>query len=63
METEKQYFGPYKVVKIFRVFRKHQILAKNLTREEAQRLVRLFPDSNKSMVVFYKQFDSLKYYA
>ena len=63
METEKQYVGPYKVVKIFRVSRRHQILEKNLTREEAQRLVQSFPDSNRSMVVFYKQFDSPKYYA
>jgi len=62
METEKQYVGPYKVVKIFRVSRRHEIIEKNLTRQQAQRLVQSFPNSNRSMVVFYKQFDSSKYY-
>ena len=62
METEKQYVGPYKVVKIFRVSRRHEILEKNLTIEQAKRLVTSFPDSNRSMVVFYKQFDSPNYY-
>lgn len=62
MNTEKVYIGPYKVVKIFRVSRRHQVLERNLTREEAQKIVQSFPDSNRSMVVFYKQFDSEKYY-
>jgi hypothetical protein len=60
--TEKQYFGPYKVVKIFRVSGRHQVLERNLTREEAQRVVQSFPDSNRSMVVFYKQFDRPEFY-
>jgi hypothetical protein len=62
METEKQYVGPYKVVKIFRVSKRHEIIESYLTREQAQRLVQSFPDSKRSMVVFYKQFDSPKYY-
>jgi len=45
----------YKVVKIFRVSRRRQVLERNLTREEAMRLVNSYPDSNRSMVVFYKQ--------
>jgi hypothetical protein len=45
----------YKVVKIFRVSRRRQVLERNLTREQAMRVVNSFPDSNRSMVVFYKQ--------
>jgi hypothetical protein len=63
MKKQKEYFGPYKVVKIFRVSRRHQILEKGLTLEEAKRIVQSFPDSNRSMVVFYKQFDRPEYYA
>jgi hypothetical protein len=45
----------YKVVKIMRVSGRRQILERNLNREEAKRLVNSYPDSNRSMVVFYKQ--------
>lgn len=45
----------YKVVKLFRVSGRRQIIQKNLTREEAMRLVNSYPDSNRSMVVFFKQ--------
>jgi hypothetical protein len=45
----------YKVVKIFRVSRRREILERNLTREEAIRVVNRYPDSNRSMVVFTKQ--------
>jgi hypothetical protein len=45
----------YKVVKIFRVSRRRQVLERNLTRDEAMRLVNRYPDSSRSMVVFYKQ--------
>jgi hypothetical protein len=62
METTKQYIGPYKVVKIFRVSRRHQVLKRFLSLEEAQQMVRSFPDSNRSMVVYYKQFDTEKFY-
>jgi len=45
----------YKVVKIFRVSGRRQILEKNLTESQAQRLVQSFPDSNRSMVVYFSQ--------
>lgn len=45
----------YKVVKIFRVSGRRQVLRRNLTREEAKRVVNSYPDSTRSMVVFYKQ--------
>jgi hypothetical protein len=59
---EKQYVGPYKVVKIFKISGKRSVIERGLTREEAQRVVKRFPDSSRSMVVFYKQFSSDKYY-
>ena len=45
----------YKVVKIFRVSRRQEVLERNLTREEAKRVVNRYPDSSRSMVVFMKQ--------
>lgn len=45
----------YKVVKIMRVSGRRQILERNLTRDEAKRVVNRYPDSSRSMVVFYKQ--------
>ena len=51
-----------KVVKIFRKSQRKEIIERNLTRSEAQRLVQSFPDKNNSMVVFYKQFTADKYY-
>jgi len=59
MET---YSGPYKVVKIFRISKRRQVIERNLTREEAKRLVNTYPDSNRSMVVFCKQFTASKFY-
>ena len=61
-QEEKQYIGTYKVVKIFRISGRRQVLRKGLTREEAKRVVNSYPNSNKSMVVFMKQFTSNKYY-
>ena len=61
-QDEKQYIGTYKVVKIFRVSNRRQVLRRGLTREEAKRVVNSYPDSNRSMVVFMKQFTSDKYY-
>ena len=61
-QDEKQYIGTYKVVKIFRISSRRQVLRRGLTREEAKRVVNSYPDSNKSMVVFMKQFTSNKYY-
>jgi len=58
----KTYIGTYKVVKIFRVSNRRQVLRRGLTREEAKRVVNSYPDSSRSMVVFMKQFTSDKYY-
>ena len=44
----------FKVVKIMKVSGRRQILERNLTREEAMRVVNRYPDSSRSMVVFYK---------
>jgi hypothetical protein len=44
----------YKVYKIGRVSGKRKLLDKNLTRDEAMRMVNRYPDSNRSMVVFTK---------
>jgi hypothetical protein len=45
----------YKVVKIMRVSGRRQILERNLTESEAQRVVARFPNSSRSMVVYFKQ--------
>ena len=50
--------GPEEKYKVFRVYRnsgRHVTLQRNLTREEAKRIVNSFPDSKKSMVCFTKQ--------
>lgn len=45
----------YKVVKIFRKSSRRITLEKGLTRDQAIAVVNSFPDSNRSMVVFYKE--------
>jgi len=60
--TEKEYTGTYKVVKLFRVSQRRQVIERNLTRDEAIRVVNRYPNSNTSMVVFYKQFTADKYF-
>ena len=45
----------YKVVKIFRISQRRQILRRGLTLEEAKRVVNSYPNSTRSMVVFYRQ--------
>jgi len=45
----------YKVVKVMRKSGRRQILRRNLTKEEAQRVVNSYANSNTSMVVFTKQ--------
>lgn len=45
----------YKVVKVFRVSGRREVIRKGLTINEAKRLVKSYPDSNRSMVVFTKQ--------
>lgn len=60
--VEKRYIGTYKVYRVYRESRRHVIIDRGLTREEAIRIVSAFPSSNKSMVVFDKQFTADKYY-
>jgi len=45
----------YKVYRVYRNSARRTVIGRNLTREQAQRLVQSFPDSNKSMVVFTQQ--------
>ena len=45
----------YKVYKVYRNSGRRQAIEKNLSREQAQRLVQSFPNSEKSMVVFTQQ--------
>jgi len=59
---QKTYIGTYKVYKVFRHSRRRQIIRRGLTREAAMALVNSYPDSNRSMVVFDKQFYSDKYF-
>lgn len=58
----KTYIGTYNVVKIFRVSQRRQTLRRGLSLDEAKRAVNSYPDSNRSMVVFNKQFTADKYY-
>jgi len=58
----ENYTGTYKVVKIFRVSRRKEVLRRGLTREEAKQVVNSYADSNRSMVVFCKQFTDSKYF-
>ena len=44
----------YKVVKIMRNSGNRKTLETGLTRSEAQKIVRSYPNSQKSMVVFYQ---------
>lgn len=53
MKTEEEN-KKYKVVKIFRKSGRRETLEKNLSREEAMRVVNSYPNSNTSMVVFYE---------
>jgi len=62
MSGEKTYIGTYKVVKIYRKSRRHVILNRGLTRDEAIRVVNTYPDSQRHMVVFDKQFWADKYF-
>lgn len=45
----------YKVVKVMRKTGNKKVLEKNLSREQAQRLVQSYPDSQNSMVIFTAQ--------
>lgn len=51
MSTEQK----FKVVKIMRVSGRRQVLERNLTEQEARRVVARYPDSSRSMVVYFRQ--------
>ena len=57
-----EYTGTYKVVKLFRVSQRREVLRRGLTLEEAKRVVNSYKDSNRSMVVFCKQFSASKHF-
>lgn len=59
---EKEYIGPYKVTKVFKISARREIVERGLTREEAKRVVNNSPSSKNSMLVFEKQFSSEKYF-
>ncbi len=52
MNTKTEF---YKVVKLFRVSNRRQILRRNLSIDEAKNVVNSYPDSSRSMVIFCKQ--------
>ena len=58
----KEYIGTYKVVRIYRKSTRREVLERGLTREEAKKVVNRYSDSQKTIVVFMKQFLSSKYY-
>lgn len=60
--SEKAYTGTYKVYKVFRKSCRKSIIRRGLTRDEAIRICQSYPDSNRSMVVFGKQFYADKYF-
>ena len=56
------YIGTYKVVKLYRKSGRRQVLSKDLTKEEAMRIVNSYPNSNSHMIVFMKQFWADKWF-
>ena len=59
---EAIYVGSYKVVKVYRNSQRREVLRRNLTREEAMRIVNLYPSRSRSIMVFMKQFSAAKYF-
>ena len=62
MKAEKVYIGTYKVVKVFRVSRRKEVLRRGLTRDEAIAVVNSYPSKSQSIVCFDKQFSADKYF-
>jgi hypothetical protein len=60
--TEKVYIGTYKVVRVFKVSRRKEVLRRGLTRQEAMSVVDSYPSKSQSMVIFDKQFTADKYF-
>ena len=55
-DMRKQKTELFKVYRVSRKTARKTVLERNLTREQAKRLVNSFPDSDKSMVCFTKQY-------
>jgi len=62
MTEDKTYIGPFIVFKVYRKSGKKEVISRGLTRSSAVKLVRSYPNSNTSMVVFDKEFTADKYY-
>ena len=62
MSNEKQYTGTYKVLKVFRKSHRREVISRGLTFDEARALVNSYPSSNRSMVIFTKQYYADKYF-
>jgi hypothetical protein len=56
------YIGTYKVFKVMRKSGRREVIRKGLTRDEAISLVKSYPSSSRSMVVFDKQFSAAKWF-
>ena len=55
IELKTKNENSYKVVKIMRQSGRREILSRALSESEAQRIVESYPNSTRSMVVYYKQ--------
>ena len=61
MTTTNTTTQPAELYKVYKIGRKYgmggrrQVLGRNLSREEAKRIVNSYPDSSRSMVIFVKQ--------
>jgi len=62
MTEDKTYIGSFIVFKVYRKSGKKEVISRGLTRSSAVKLVRSYPNSNTSMVVFDKEFTADKYY-
>ena len=62
MSDSDNYIGTYKVVKLFRKSNRRHILHRNLTREEAMKIVNSYSSNKHHMVVFVKQFWADKWF-
>ena len=58
----EKYIGTYKVVKIYRKSGRREVLSRDLNIDEAKRVVNSYPDSNRHIVCFMKQFSAEKYF-
>ena len=55
MEEPQKLYKVYKIGRKYGMSGRRKLLGKNLTEEEAQRIVRRYPDSSRSMVLYTRQ--------